>query len=269
MSEQNQKSERDIFMTADDCHHCGTNEDNKEQEHCDSESCDTEYRPDRPINIDDLSSTCTDESQKHEVEENDVPPEEAITVISETLENHEISEHEVTALLDEASRMCRICQTLDSLPRAAEDRNILIQPCRCTGSMSYIHIECWDRMNHRCTVCRYPEPRPQPTVTTTTDHIFEFLTQPAPPPARIDANLQLFQRLVPIVVQGMQLAMEPALQITRQKMEHQRYLVARFTTFFHSSRVDWLCSLFVLYIATIILGLIAGQYKQIMVLFDK
>lgn len=38
---------------------------------------------------------------------------------------------------DEEGDLCRICQ----MPSASSD-NLLIEPCKCTGSLQYVHQEC-------------------------------------------------------------------------------------------------------------------------------
>lgn len=71
--------------------------------------------------------------------------------------------------------ICRVCHApIDPIA----DLDQLLSPCRCIGSMAYIHRECFENMNRdRCEICRFyyiagrvPNPEPQNPFA----HQFEF-----------------------------------------------------------------------------------------------
>lgn len=50
-------------------------------------------------------------------------------------------------------RVCRICQEELNLET---ERDQVISPCNCTGSMSMVHIDCFSRWGrNRCEVCKF------------------------------------------------------------------------------------------------------------------
>lgn len=49
--------------------------------------------------------------------------------------------------------VCRVCH--DPVDPNT-DRDGLVSPCRCTGSMAFIHLECFNRMaRNRCEICQF------------------------------------------------------------------------------------------------------------------
>jgi len=55
----------------------------------------------------------------------------------------------MTTMTEEAK--CRICWE-DDVP------NDLLRPCKCKGSMGYVHAECWKKAHFACSLCKYTAP---------------------------------------------------------------------------------------------------------------
>ena len=54
---------------------------------------------------------------------------------------------------EEEEKVCRVC-------KEATEPDTMIAPCDCTGTMKWIHSNCWDRSERRCVPCRR-NPRPE------------------------------------------------------------------------------------------------------------
>lgn len=54
---------------------------------------------------------------------------------------------------DQEQCLCRVCHAEIDLEEELDD---LLSPCRCMGSMAFVHRECFERMQrNRCEICRF------------------------------------------------------------------------------------------------------------------
>ncbi len=188
----------------------------------------------------------------------------------------------------ERHQQCRICHdsTTDASDAANDHANPLIQPCKCRGTMKYVHLNCWDQMQHKCRICNYPLARPpvedphleqferlvadmevdeDPRVHIRLDALPEpFIGLRAPQQPRnedpVDQFLRLFQSVMPVVLQCFH---DTRMQIARERIALQRQMMERLYHLTETRTYQLFHGLIVVYFATMLIGMICTQCKAI------
>lgn len=107
----------------------------------------------------------------------------------------------------ENDKVCRVC-------RESTDADAMISPCRCRGTMGWIHRECWRQTSERCVPCGINVPNPSPA-----DMLAQLLREadirpvtftradpaPAPAPNGTEALLAVFTSAMTIITEELRM----------------------------------------------------------------
>lgn len=143
---------------------------------------------------------------------------------------------------------CRVCRDLSI------DTISLIQPCKCRGTMKYVHLNCWNQMGHRCIICNYP-PASQLEQANPQVHVNPH-----------ESFNESFRTLLPILAQCFQSVVEPSLKIERDRLAFQSDIMERMYHFTETGTYRLFHGLIVLYFGTILIGMICNQVISIVAL---
>lgn len=106
----------------------------------------------------------------------------------------------------EDEKVCRVC-------RESTDADAMISPCRCRGTMGWIHRECWRQTSERCVPCGINVPNAPPADVLA--HLLRDLNEadirpvtftraapaPAPAPNGTEALLAVFTSAMTIITE--------------------------------------------------------------------